>query len=194
MCNIILLANANYVLTNETLIKYGSQFVKRNILLGNRTTHFMSSSKLMQKCKVFPVHVTKTYMGRRRRATLILNLGTRCRQLAFMLWPCSPRKETWYPLNRMLGKPQRQSGNFLSFRDSNPNHPAYSKSLYQLHCSSFLQIAKSPQEFKEVKFSLWPGNLTWLFYMLQSQACSYRFWYLWHMQSFRGTNQRQYWC
>jgi len=53
--------------------------VKRNIPLGNMTTHFMSSFKLIQKLKVFPVQAKKACMGRRDAAPLILNLGTRRR-------------------------------------------------------------------------------------------------------------------
>jgi len=89
--------------------------VKRNIPLGNMTTHFTSSFKLMQKHKVFPVQATKAHMGRRVTAPLILILGTRWRRLVnFMPWPHTPRKQPWYPLNRRLGKPQSQSGHFLS--------------------------------------------------------------------------------
>jgi hypothetical protein len=29
---------------------------------------------------------------------------------------------------------------------------------------------------------------------VQFQVCAPRFWYLWYMQSSRGTNWRQYWC
>jgi hypothetical protein len=189
MCNIILLANANYPLTNETHI-YGFHLWKETFFLEIWQTRFMSSSKLMQKCKVFPVHTMKAYMGRRGTTPLILNLGTRCRQVVnFMPWPCTPRKEPWYLLNRRLGKPQSQSGHFLSL----PGFKPKPTSLNQLHCSSFFQVAKSPQEFKQVKCRLWPANLTRLLYVLHSQICSHRLWYLWYMQSFRGTNQRQYW-
>jgi len=53
--------------------------VKTNIPLGNMTTHFISSFKLTQKGKVFPVQAIKAYMGRRGTAPIILNLGTRWR-------------------------------------------------------------------------------------------------------------------
>jgi len=48
----------------------------------------------------------------------------------FTLWTLNPRKESWFPLNRMLGGPLMRSGyfgeeNFLHWRDSKPRtvHP-----------------------------------------------------------------------
>jgi hypothetical protein len=92
VCNVILLANADYLLTDETHIWHGFQSLNRNIRLGNLTTHFMSSFNLIQKGKIFPVQAMKAYMGRRVTTPLILNLGTRWMWVVnFTPWPLYPR-------------------------------------------------------------------------------------------------------
>jgi hypothetical protein len=89
----------------------------------------------MHKGKFFPVQAIKAYMGRRDTAPLILNIGTRWRWVVnFMLWPCTPRKEPWYPLNRRLGKPQSQCGHCLSL----PGFEPKPSSLWQVTIPTIL--------------------------------------------------------
>jgi len=59
----------------------------------------MSSFKLIQKGKVFPVQAIKAYMRRRGTAPLIFNLGTRWRwAVNFASWPC-----TLVPIEKQAG-------------------------------------------------------------------------------------------
>jgi len=161
MCNITLLANDNYPLANETHIWYGFQFVKRNL-----TTRFMNSSKLIQKGKIFPVQAIKAYMRRRGTAPLIRNLDSKLRWVVnFTPWPLHPGSHwtgCWVSSRASQEIP-------CPYQDLNPNHPACNKSLYQIYCPSFFQIAKSPQEIKKAKCSMWSASVTCLLYFLQSQ-------------------------
>jgi len=101
------------------------------------TIHCMNSFKLIQKGKVFLVQAIKAYMRRRSTAPLILNFGTRWR---WVFISC-PGHVPCLPLKRRLGKPQSSLDISWPYQDFNPNHPAQNNSLYQIHCTRFLQIA-----------------------------------------------------
>jgi hypothetical protein len=100
-------------------------------------------------------------VGEQRYSSIIHDFGTRWRWVvSFMPWPLySQGKSPQYPLHRILGGPQSQSGHcavektLLPCQESNPAHPACCLSLYWLS-NPRIFISGLGAEFKENETAL----------------------------------------
>jgi len=127
------------------------------------TTHFMSSFKLIQKRKVFPVQAKKAYIW--EEEVQLHSFLTLALDGCEWLTSC-PGYVPWLPLKRRLGKPQNQSGHFLSLpefepKPSSPKQVTIPTLLHQLppNCQVNTRIQIGQMQ-------LWPVSLTCLLYTL----------------------------